>query len=210
MFLGEFESRPIIEKFGIPVVKGKLAHSLDEARKIAESLKYPVFLKVSSSNIIHKTDFDLVYEARNSQELEFGYEKIMGSAKKAKAKVNGVLVEEKCRGIELIAGTVKDEQFGHAIMLGFGGILVEVIEDITFRIVPIKKYDAIEMVSELKSSKLLDGFRNIKPVNKKALVQVLLNLSKLAEKMGEIKELDINPLFVNEKGAFAADVRIII
>jgi acetyltransferase len=209
MFLGEFESRSILQKYGIPVVKGTLVHSLEDAKKASYTLKYPLFLKVSS-NIVHKTDFGLVCEVRNEKELEIGYKKILKNAMAAKARVNGVMVEEKANGIEMIMGIVKDKQFGHAIMLGFGGVFVQVIEDVTFRIVPITEYDAKEMIKELKAAKMLDGFRNIKPVNKKELIRTLLKLSTLALKMREIKELDINPLFVNEKGVVAADARIII
>ena len=158
--------------------------------------------------IIHKTEKKAVRKVCDWNELHAVLKTFDRIAKKEKVN-NQILLQEHIKGAELIAGLKKDATFGHAIMLGLGGIYVEVFKDITFRICPITSKDAKAMIDELKSKKILEGVRGLPKVNKQALIKTLVLLSRVPLRHPEISELDINPLMVNEKGAWAVDVRII-
>jgi acetyl-CoA synthetase (ADP-forming) len=210
----ETEAKTVCMEYGIPVTKFKLAKNETEAAKFAMSIGFPVVLKIVSPDIIHKSDVGgVVLGIKNTQEVRSGYRQIMDNVKKRNpnAKIVGMLVQEMApAGTEVIVGSIKDPQFGPALMFGLGGVFVEVLKDVTFRIAPINEDEAAEMISDVKAYPLLKGYRNTPPADLKAIIKILLNTSKLVMDNPEIKELDLNPIIVYEKGAKTVDARIIL
>lgn len=208
--LSELESKEILEEAGIPTAEKALARSQEEAVKHAEDIKFPVVMKINSKDIQHKTDIEAVKEAHNEKEVRDRFEIIKENVKENRpdARTDGVLVEEKVTGIETIVGVNKDPDFGHVIMFGAGGIFVEVLKDVNFRVIPIERKDAVEMIESLKTKKLLEGIRNQEAADKEKIVDILMKISDFVERNPSLRELDINPLFVNENRAIAADALI--
>lgn len=198
----------LLSKYGIQSPPCGVARSEKEALSIAAKAGYPVAVKIISGKILHKTDVGgVILGIQNPEGLRKAYAKMV--AKFSGTDINGVLVQRMApKGFELIIGGKRDLQFGQMIMLGTGGIYVEVMKDFTFRICPITKDDAQEMISELRSYPMLSGARGRKPISTAALVSTLLKVSKLLEKENPT-ELDINPLVADENGCTAVDVRII-
>jgi acetyl-CoA synthetase (ADP-forming) len=213
-YLLEPEAKMVCMEYGIPVPRFKVALTYDEAIKFAEGIGYPVVLKIVSPDIIHKFDIGgVTLNLKNSSEVKNAYENILMNVKRHKpnAKIVGVLVQEMApQSTEVIVGAIKDPQFGPALMFGLGGIFVEVLKDVTFRIAPITESDAREMITEVKAYPVLKGYRGQPPVDLNAIVNILLNTSKLVMDYLEIKELDLNPILVYEKGAKTVDARIIL
>ena len=201
-------------EYGIPVTKFKLALNEKEAAKYADEIGYPVVLKIVSPDIIHKSDAGgVIVNLKNPAEVTNAYKKIMENVKKynAKAKIVGVLVQEMApQSTEVIVGAIKDPQFGQTVMFGLGGIFVEILKDVNFRIAPLTTEDAKEMITELKAYPLLKGYRNTPPADIDALVSILCNTSRLVMDNPEIKELDLNPVMAYQKGAKTVDARIIL
>lgn len=210
--LTELEAKQLLTQHGIPVTKQKLAKNPQQAVKFSKELGHLVVMKIVSPDIVHKTEAKGVAVGIDQNEVEKTYNQLIKNAKKYKktARIHGISIQQMATGKEIIIGSTIDPQFGHTIMFGLGGIFVEVLKDVTFRVVPIKRNDALEMLTEIKSHKILEGVRGEKPVSKKALVDTLMSVSKMLEKNPQIKELDINPLFVNPKGVVAADARIVL
>jgi acetyl-CoA synthetase (ADP-forming) len=210
----ETEAKTVCMEYGIPVPKFKLAENETEAVKLAMSIGFPTVLKIVSPDIIHKSDVGgVVVDIKNAEEVRSGYRRIMDNVKKHNPNANivGMLVQEMApAGTEVIVGSIKDPQFGPALMFGLGGVFVEVLKDVTFRIAPVNEDEAAEMISEVKAYPLLKGYRNTPPADLKAIVKVLMNTSKLVLDNPEIKELDLNPIIVYEKGAKTVDARIIL
>jgi acetyl-CoA synthetase (ADP-forming) len=213
-FLLEPEAKIVCKKYGIPVTDFKLAKNEAEAVKFAAEIGYPIVLKIVSPDIIHKSDVGgVVVGLKTARGVRNAYKQILGNVKrhKADARIVGVLVQEMApSSTEVIVGAIKDPQFGPAIMFGLGGIFVEVLKDVTFRIAPITEDEAREMITEVKAYPLLKGYRNMPPADIEAIVQILLNASRLVMEHQEIKELDLNPIMVYEKGAKTVDARIIL
>ncbi|MGD8505699.1 MAG: acetate--CoA ligase family protein [Candidatus Bathyarchaeota archaeon] len=213
-YLLEPEAKTICIKYGIPVTKFKVAKNEKEAIQYAKEIGFPVVLKIVSPNVIHKFDVGGVILSLNSKaEVRTAYNKILKNVKKhnPETEISGVLVQEMApQSTEIIIGATKDPQFGPTLMFGLGGIFVEVLKDVTFRIAPISEFDAREMITEVKASPILKGYRGQPPADIDAIVQILLNTSKLVMKHKEIKELDFNPIMVYEKGAKTVDARIIL
>ncbi len=203
------ESAKVLVAYGIPVAKSQLITKKEELAKA----KFPVVMKVVSPDLIHKTESATVAVGiKNLEEANLAFDTLISNAKKAKrnVKIDGILVQELLSGTELIIGSSRDPQFGQTIAFGIGGIFVEVMKDVTFRVNPISKTDTAEMLYEIKSKKVLEGVRGKKPINKNAVQNILLKTSQLLQDCPQIKELDINPLFADEKDAKAADARIIL
>jgi len=213
-YLLETEAKTICMEYGIPVTKFKLAKSEQEAIEFANEIGYPVVLKIVSPDIIHKFDVGgVVLNLKDQTEVREAYRKILANIKRHKsdAKIIGIVVQEMATpSTEVIVGATKDPQFGPALMFGLGGIFVEVLKDVTFRIAPITEEDAREMITEVKAYPILKGYRGQPPADVEAIVKILLNTSKLVMKHQEIKELDLNPIMVYEKGAKTVDARIIL
>jgi acyl-CoA synthetase (NDP forming) len=210
----ETEAKTICTEYGIPVTMFKLAKNDKESATFAEQIGFPVVLKIVSPEIIHKSDAGgVIVNLKNATEVQDAYRKIIENAKKynAAARINGVLVQEMApQSTEVIVGAIKDPQFGQTLMFGLGGIFVELLKDVTFRVAPITRQDAEEMITEVKAYPLLKGYRKTPPTDINAIVTVLVNTSKLIMDYPEIKELDLNPLMAYEKGAKTVDARIIL
>jgi acetate---CoA ligase (ADP-forming) subunit beta len=210
----EPEAKTICAEYGIPVNKFQLAKTEKEASTYADEIGYPIVLKIVSPDIIHKSDAGGVkVNLKNSREVSSAYKQIIENAKKYKAdtKIAGVLVQEMVpQSTEVIVGAIKDPQFGQTVMFGLGGIFVELLKDVNFRVAPITAEDAKEMITQLKAFPLLNGYRNTPPADLDALVSILCNVSRLVMEQPEIKELDLNPVMAYPKGAMTVDARIIL
>jgi len=173
----EPESKTICAEYGIPVNKFKCSTTPQEATEFAEQVGYPVVLKIVSQDIIHKSDAGgVIVNIKNAAEVAAGFQKILDNVKKYKsdAKITGILVQEMApQGTEVIVGAIKDPQFGQTIMFGLGGIFVEILKDVSFRVTPITSEDARDMITQLKAYPLLKGFRNTPPADIDALIRIL-------------------------------------
>ena len=212
--LAEVEAKEVLKEAGVPVNPTVMARSREEAVSISKKLGFPVVLKIISSDVLHKTEAGGVrLNLAGPEEVGEAYDSIMAAAldKYPQACIEGVSVQRMIiGGTEVIIGMTKDPQFGPMLMFGLGGILVEVLRDVSFRIVPLTEKDAGEMLSEIKGYPLLRGFRGSAPVDEDALVEVLLKLSGFIDQHPEIEELDINPLFASAGGVIAADARMVL
>ena len=213
-FLLEPEAKTICMEYSIPVTKFTVAKSPKEAVEAAENIGYPVVLKIVSPDVVHKSDVGgVVLNLRSSEEVEKAYQQIIGNVKKHKpnAQITGILVQEMApSSTEIIVGVIKDPQFGHAIMFGLGGIFVELLKDVAFRLLPLTKEEAEEMITEIKAYPVLKGYRKRPPADIPAIIEILLNTSRLVTEHPEIQELDLNPIMVYTKGAKTVDARIIL
>jgi acyl-CoA synthetase (NDP forming) len=212
--LTEIEAKQILGEAGINCTDTRLAASKDEAVAISEEIGYPVVLKISSVDITHKSDAGGVkVNLPDKAAVEKAYEEIMASctAKHPDADIEGVAVQGMAKpGTEVIIGMTKDPSFGPVLMFGLGGIFVEVLKDVAFRIVPLEKNDASEMIREIKGKKLLEGYRGEDPADIPFLEEMLLKLSQLVDATQGIEEIDMNPVFAYQQGAVVVDARIIL
>ncbi|MGB9642401.1 MAG: acetate--CoA ligase family protein, partial [Candidatus Ratteibacteria bacterium] len=214
--LTDFQAREIFEAYGINGPKRALAKDARSAVEFAENIGYPVVAKIVSPDILHKTESGGVrINIHNAMEMEKAFNDIINSVRaySNSAKIEGVEVQEMVRGVqEVIIGVKKDVQFGHLIMFGLGGIFVEVLKDVTFGIVPVDMEEAFDMIKEIKSYKLLTGFRKLPEADIPAIADAILKVSQLCEDFPEIQELDLNPLIVKSKGngVVMVDARIIL
>lgn len=212
----EHEAYAILGHFKLPIPKYGLATKPEEAADISDKVGFPVVLKVVSPDIIHKSDVGgVLLNIKTSEEASKAFKEILKnvSKKAPKAKVVGVLIQEMVpQGLEVIVGGTRDPTFGPVIMFGLGGVFVEVIKDVSFKIVPLTPYDAEQMLKEIKAGKLLEGYRNMPPRDKKALIDIILKTSKLLDTVDEINDVDLNPIMSYEagRGAKIADARIIL
>jgi acyl-CoA synthetase (NDP forming) len=212
--LTEIEAKQVLKEIGIDTVATRLASSQKEALAFSSDIGFPAVIKIYSPDITHKTDAGGVKVGlKNTAEVKNAYKEIMTSVKEKfpSAKIEGVSVQQMARpGIEIIIGMFKDPQFGPVIMFGLGGIFVEVLKDVSFRLVPIEKRDAEQMIKEIKGYALLNGYRGQEPAHIPSLVDILLKLSDFIDKTPEIKEMDINPVFAYKDSALAVDARIVL
>ncbi len=214
--LGDAESREIMEAYGLRIPRSIVATNADEAVAAAESIGYPVVMKIVSPDILHKSDIGGVrLNVREATEVRDYYDLLIYRAERymADARIWGVLVQEMAaRGKETIIGMNRDPQFGPLLMFGLGGIYVEVLQDVTFRIAPVSPREARDMINEIRSYHLLRGVRGEPPSDLDAIVDTILRVSQLVTDFPEIVEMDINPLTVYEagKGALAVDMRFVL
>ena len=212
--LTEIESKELLRQAGISIIDTRLATSKEEAISLGRQLGFPVVLKIASPDITHKSDTGGVkLGLKTSKQVGKAYDDILGaiSQKHPQAVIHGVSVQKMARpGVEVIIGMSKDAQFGPVLMFGLGGILVEILKDVSFRIVPLEKRDAREMIKEIKGYPLLEGYRGQEPVDVSYLEDLLLTVSQFVEHTPEIKELDLNPIFAYSDGAVAVDARVVL
>ena len=211
--LSEFGCKQLLKKYGIAVTREELATSADEAVGLAANLGYPVALKVQSAQILHKTEARVIQlNLSSDQEVRRAYKELLQNARSyaPQAHIEGVLVQEMVRdGVEVIIGVTKDPVFGPAIMFGLGGIFVEALRDVSFRIATLTRPDAEEMIDEIRGRRVLDGMRGKPPADREALIDTLLRVSQLVTEHGDqIDELDLNPLILLPKGAKVVDALI--
>jgi acetyl-CoA synthetase (ADP-forming) len=208
------EAQRICNLHHIPTPKFSVASNVDEAVKKASEIGYPVVLKVISPQIIHKTDIGgVILNVGNEKELQAQYDKLLTETKNREpsAPISGVLVEEMMpSSTEVVVGGVRDSQFGPTVMFGVGGIFTEVYDDVVFRVAPIDRIDALNMIHGLRGSKILEGIRGKSPLDLDSIVNVLTNVSDLMTKHDVIDQLDLNPVIVYPDKVCAVDSRIII
>ncbi len=220
-FVLEHEAKDIMKAYGIPIPAYDTAVTADEAVEKSKAIGFPVVLKILSKDVLHKSDAGGVkINLKNEEEVRKAFTEIMENAKNyGKEKgidvdlSRGVFISDFAdMGTEVIVGVTRDPQFGHALMFGLGGIFVEVLKDVTFRLIPFTETDAREMIREIKAVKILDGVRGQAPRDIDALVEIMLAVSKMIDENPEISELDCNPTFVYDegKGALVVDARILI
>jgi len=212
--LTEFESKKLLERAGIPVVETRLVRTKRETISVSKEMGFPVVLKITSPDIVHKSDSGGVkLGIANATQASKAYSEIMSSIKQRypSAIIHGLTVQKMAPpGIEVIVGMSKDPQFGPVLMFGLGGILVELLKDVSFRIVPVSKRDAAEMIREIKGYPLLEGYRGQEPANIDALQDIIVRVSQFVERTPEIKELDLNPIFAYKDKAVSVDARIVL
>ncbi|MEJ7669375.1 MAG: acetate--CoA ligase family protein [Casimicrobiaceae bacterium] len=208
------EGKLVCDAYGIAVPKEGVATSAAEASQLASGMGFPVVLKIVSPTILHKTEAGgVLVGVRTKDDVERGYTTIMENAKKhdPKADLLGVQVQQMLSGgQEVIIGAVTDPSFGKLVAFGLGGILVEVMKDITFRLAPASREDALSMLDGIAAAEILKGVRGADPVNRDALATLIQNVSQLISDFPEISEMDLNPVFATKSGATAADVRIVV
>ena len=210
--MSEHESKQLIASWGVPITREGRAASPEEAVNIAQDIGFPVVMKVDSPDILHKTEAGAIrLGLPNADQVAAAFNRITANAQEHApgARINGVLVQEMVsNGVEVIVGVSYDEQLGPVLLFGTGGVMVEVYNDITLRLCPIARFEALEMVSQVKGVKLLQGFRGRPKADVDSLVDTLVKVSHLAVNLeGHLSELDINPLMVlpEGKGVKAAD-----
>lgn len=212
--LNEVEAKDVITEAGIAATATTLATSRDEAIAAAQKAGFPVVLKVVSRDIAHKSDVGGVRLGLETPEaVGEAFDGILSSARSAVpgATIEGVSVQPMARpGTEVIIGMTTDDQFGPVMMFGLGGIMVEVLKDVAFRLVPLTDRDAHQMIDEIKGAPVLNGVRGAPPSDRDALATALVGVSKLVEQHPEIRELDLNPVFAYPDGALAVDARIVV
>jgi len=212
--LSEVDAKELLASAGIPVVEAKLAATADEAVTLADGVGYPVALKIVSAQITHKSDVGgVILNVPDATGVRTAFEEIMAAGKNAdpSATIDGVSVQRMAEpGIEIITGMTMDAQFGPVLMFGLGGVLVEVLKDVAFRVVPIEPKDAKQMIREIQGYPVLEGIRGQEPADVEALESLLVQLSAFIEANPEIAELDLNPVFASQTGAVAVDARIVL
>ena len=212
--LTELESKQILKEAGIDTTETRLARSREEAISASKEIGFPLAMKIVSPDVLHKTDVGGVKLNLNSEEeVAKAFDDIISAVREHQptARIEGIAVQKMARpGTEVIIGMYKDPQFGPVLMFGLGGILVEVLRDVSFRIVPLTRRDAQEMIKEIKGYPILEGYRGQEPADIGVLEDFLLQISHFVEHRPEIKELDINPIFAYSDGALAVDARLIL
>jgi acyl-CoA synthetase (NDP forming) len=198
----------------VNTVETVLASSQKEAAALSERIGFPVVLKIASPDISHKSDAGgVITGVKNKAGVSRAYREIIASARQKfpTARIEGVAVQRMARpGVEVIIGMFKDAQFGPVLMFGLGGILVEVLKDVSFRIVPLAPRDAREMIEEIKGYPLLQGYRGQEPASIPVLEDMLLKVSDFVEQTPEIREIDLNPVFAYRDGALVVDARVVL
>ena len=208
--LTEFESKELLKEIGISIPAQKLTSTKEETVSAGKGIGFPIVLKLMAEDIVHKSDTGAVkLNIKNEEETANAFEELIDIPSQAEKLISvQKMADEPIT--ELIIGMTTDAQFGPALMFGIGGILVELLEDVSFRIAPITEYDAREMIKEIKGFPILDGYRGKPKADIDAIVQTLLKVSDLVTKYEEIYEMDLNPVFIYDKGLICVDARIIL
>lgn len=211
--LTELDSKEILKSIGVPIVETKLAKTKKEAGKIAEDFGYPIVLKISSIDILHKSDAGGVKTfLNNSDEVEIAFDEIMNSCIKYndKARIDGIVVQKHVkRGVEVIVGGLKDDIFGATVMFGLGGVWIELMKDVSFRLAPVNRATAKEMIKEIRGYPILGKFRGSDGVDINGITEVIVKISELMANY-EIREIDVNPIFARSDSIIAVDARILL
>jgi acyl-CoA synthetase (NDP forming) len=212
--LTEMESKQLLRELGIRTTEMRLAASEQEAVALSREIGYPCVLKVSSSDITHKSDAGGVKVGLKTElDVAEAYKAIMSACREKypDAAIEGVTVQNMAPpGLEVIVGMATDQQFGPVMMFGLGGVWVEVLKDVSFKIVPLTKYDARRAIREIRAARLLEGFRGSAPIDTSALEDILLRVSAFVQETPAISEMDLNPIFAYEDGAVVVDARVIL
>ena len=212
--LTEVEAKALLSAAGVPVAETRLATTADEAAAAADDIGYPVVMKVVSPEIAHKSDIGgVVLNVTDADAARATFDQINAAVSSAapNAEVDGIAVQAMVpQGTEVIVGATTDPQFGPVMMFGLGGVFVEVMKDVAFRIVPLEERDAQQLMREIKGFPLLEGARGTPPADLDALGALILKVSEVVEASPEIAELDLNPIFAYPDGAIAVDAHIVL
>ena len=212
--LTEIEAKQMLEEAGVPVSPARLAKTRDEAMAVAKELGFPIVLKIVSPQITHKSDVGgVALGLASAEDVGAAFDRVTASAKQhlPDATIEGVAVQRMERqGTEVIVGVTKDPQFGPVLMFGLGGVLVEVLKDVAFRVIPINQRDARQVIHEIKGYPLLEGYRGSDAADIGKLEELLLKVSSFVEAHPEVAELDLNPVFAYADGAIAVDARVVL
>ncbi len=208
--LSEYESKRLLSAYGFPVVREKLVNTRAGAVKAAKEIGLPVVLKGCSPQISHKTEKKLIeVDLRTLKEVQRAYDEIVERV--GDTPLDGILVQEMVKGSrELVIGMIRDAQFGPCVMFGLGGIFTEVLKDVSFRIAPLERRDALEMAQEIKGAPVLGAFRGMPPVDMELLVSMLINAGKLGLELEAVKEVDVNPLIIWGNKPVAVDALVVL
>lgn len=207
--LSEFESKQLLADFGINVTQEKVVTTEEDAVQAAGEIGYPIVLKGSGEELAHKTELDLIaLNLRDEAEVREAYKNL---TTKPEVTVNEVLVQQMVKGDrELVVGLTRDPQFGPCVMFGLGGIFTEVLEDVAFRVAPLTRWDAMDMMEDIKAKKILDEFRGQPAVDKEVLADILMAVGKIGLENDDVKEIDINPLKILAGKPIAVDALVVI
>jgi acetyl-CoA synthetase (ADP-forming) len=201
-------------EYNIPVPKYSIASSGEEATDVATKLGFPLVMKIISPDIMHKTEVGgIMINILNKKMVKASYQKIICNVKKNKpeARIHGMLLYKQApEGIEVIVGMIRDPQFGPTIMFGLGGIFTEILKDVAFRVCPIEITDIEEMLSEIQGIKMLHGYRGRPSYDVNTIIDIIMKISKMAMSFPAIKEIDLNPILVYEKGAVVVDAKMLL
>jgi acetyl-CoA synthetase (ADP-forming) len=208
--LSEYDSKRVLSAYGFPVVREKLVNSRAGAVKAAKEIGLPVVLKGCSPEISHKTEKKLIeVDLRTLKEVQQAYDGIVQRV--GGTPLDGILVQEMVKGSrELVIGMIRDAQFGPCVMFGLGGIFTEVLKDVSFRIAPLERRDALEMAQEIKGAPVLGAFRGMAPVDMDLLVSLLINAGQLGLQLEAVKEVDVNPLIIAGRKPVAVDALVVL
>ncbi len=211
--LSEQESRLVFEQYAIPVVDGEIVETVKDAKDTAQKMRYPVVLKIASPDILHKTEVGGVKTAiYYPEDVELEFNAILKSTRESRpdARIDGIMIQPmERRGLEVIIGGVQDAVFGSIVMFGLGGILTEVLRDVTFGLAPVSRERALEMVEGIQSRSLLHGYRGKQGIDTDALADIIVKVSHLMEHP-DVAEVDANPVFAKSDGSVCVDARIIL
>jgi acetyl-CoA synthetase (ADP-forming) len=208
--LSEYDSKRMLSAYGFPVVREKLVNTRSGAVKATKEIGLPVVLKACSPEVAHKTEKKLIeVDLRTLKEVERAYEAILERV--GDTPLDGMLVQEMVKGSrELVIGMIRDAQFGPCVMFGLGGIFTEVLKDVSFRIAPLEKRDALEMAQEIKGSPILGSFRGMPPVDMDLLASMLIHAGQLGLDHEAVKEVDANPLIISGNKPIVVDALVVL
>ncbi|MHA1687600.1 MAG: acetate--CoA ligase family protein [Candidatus Heimdallarchaeaceae archaeon] len=207
----EHEAKEVMKEIGVLIPEGQVVKTKEDAIKVSKELGFPLVMKLMSPQVLHKTDAKaVVVGIKNEEEVEDTFQDFM--ERFSDVTVEGVLIEKMVnKGVQIIIGTQTDSTFGPVILIGLGGVLVEILKDVVFRLCPTTKERALDAINSIKSKKLMEGFRDLPPVDKEKLAELMVKISNLAwEYKDYIAEMDLNPVIANNEGIWTVDARIIL
>lgn len=207
--LSEFESKQVLSAYGIPVTNEKTATTLKEAVSAAAAIGYPVVLKASGEKLRHKTELDLIrLDLKDESQVRQAYTEITA---KSVVPITEVLIQQMLKGSrELMAGLKRDSQFGPCVAFGLGGVMAEILEDISIRVAPITTFDAMDMMENIRGKKILEAFRGKPPVNRNALAELLIALGRIGLENDAVSEIDVNPIKLRDGQPVAVDALVVL
>ncbi len=207
--LSEFDSKQVLHKYNIPITKELVVNQADDLKKATEEIGYPLVLKGCSAEIAHKTEKGLIkVDIRNDNEAKEAFVEIQS---KMDGSDKSVLVQEMVKGQrELVVGMTRDPQFGPCVMFGLGGIFTEILKDVAFRVAPLTKKDAMDIMEDIKGKKILDNIRGMQEVDREALANILMAVGQIGMDHDEIQEIDINPIKIKNGKPIAVDALIVL
>lgn len=207
--LSEYESKLLLAEYGINVTQEKVVSTEDDAIAAASEIGYPVVLKGSGEELSHKTEMDLIaLNMRDENDVREAFKRLTSSSK---ASVKEVLVQQMVKGErELVVGLTRDAQFGPCVMFGLGGIFTEILEDVAFRVAPLTRWDAMDMMKDFRAHKILDAFRGQPPVDREILADILIAIGTIGMEQDKVREIDINPMKILDGKPIAVDALVVL